>query len=115
MLESLELCSVPLDEECQQVGMPTFSRQKETLELQACKAQIERENKQLFDTRNIRLSVKSNPHDFGTYRELVLKFNDEDEDACDAAYRIEACLPEKWDEESIKFLTENKYYEDTID
>ena len=45
-----------------------------------------------------RLSVKSNPHDFGTYYEVVCYFEDNDEEARKYAFRCEAETPARWDQ-----------------
>jgi len=47
-----------------------------------------------------RLGVKSFPHDFGTYHEVVCSFDDTDEIGMDFAYRLENECPESWDEQA---------------
>ena len=48
-----------------------------------------------------RLTIKANPHDFGTYYEVVCYFDDEDEEAARYAFRCEAEAPDEWDPEVI--------------
>lgn len=43
-----------------------------------------------------RLAVKANPHDFGTYYEVVCHFDDADEEATRYAFKCEAEAPEEW-------------------
>ena len=43
-------------------------------------------------------AIKSFPHDFGTYREVVVYYDTDDNDPI--AYEVEANLPKTWDEES---------------
>jgi hypothetical protein len=44
--------------------------------------------------------VKSNPHDFGQYLEVQVRFDDDDEHQTHWAFMIEAELPELWDDEA---------------
>lgn len=41
-------------------------------------------------------AVKSFPHDFGTYRDVCVIFDDDDEEATAFAYHLEANTPETW-------------------
>jgi hypothetical protein len=50
------------------------------------------------------ISIKSNPHDFGSYLSLKLNFDDESEEETEWAYKIEGGTPEFWDEEARTFL-----------
>ena len=45
----------------------------------------------------IRFGIRSFPHDFGSYLEVVVYF-EEDEDCVNFAYDVESNLPEFWDE-----------------
>ena len=54
-----------------------------------------------------RLKVKSCPHDFGTYYEVVCYFDPEDSGAAQYAYRCEDGLPEYWDEVARGELAEH--------
>ncbi|MDO8490833.1 MAG: hypothetical protein Q7T04_02315 [Dehalococcoidia bacterium] len=45
------------------------------------------------------LSVKGNPHDFGTYYEVVCNYDDENEEAVAYAYRCESDAPKTWDDD----------------
>ena len=45
-------------------------------------------------------AVKSFPHDFGTYREVVVYYDTEENDSI--AYEIEANLPTTWDDEPVQ-------------
>jgi hypothetical protein len=41
--------------------------------------------------------VKSFPHDFGSYYEVVIHFDDDYDEAADFAYEVERNLPETWE------------------
>jgi hypothetical protein len=44
--------------------------------------------------------VKANPHEFGTYREVGIKFNENDEAAGDWAWDMQDNGPDQWDEQA---------------
>ena len=51
-----------------------------------------------------RLSVKSHPHDFGTYLTVVCFFDPDNPTAADYASRCEADILREWDEEARREL-----------
>ena len=51
-----------------------------------------------------KLSVKSNPHDFGSYLEVICRYDLLHPDASDYAMRCESELPEHWDSEALAKL-----------
>jgi hypothetical protein len=94
MTDYITIGPSPSAEDCAQVGAadyPEASRKE-------CKRYIE----QLLRVygpppEGAQLLVKSFPHDFGTYREVVCKYDTENEEAVDYAMRVEnGC--ENWDE-----------------
>jgi hypothetical protein len=90
MKNYLELGPVPADENCQQVGTPGYDHDKDTADLRRYKAMLEKRWPEAH------FGIKSFPHDFGTYREVVVYYDDEDENPI--AFEIEANLPWTWDE-----------------
>ncbi|GAF94626.1 unnamed protein product, partial [marine sediment metagenome] len=46
------------------------------------------------------IGIKSFPHDFGTYSEVVVYFDDEIEGSQDVALEVEGNTPEAWDKQS---------------
>jgi hypothetical protein len=52
------------------------------------------------------LRIKSFPHDFGTYREVVCYFDDAKPRSVDYCYDIEANAPERWDRKARECLKE---------
>lgn len=107
MMETLNIGCTPIDEPCAQVGQEDYARQAK-LGCRALMAQLERAYP-CPEGANAWLFIKANPHDFGTYYEVEVKFDEEDSAACDWAYLIEASLPERWDAEAIKSLREQGY------
>jgi hypothetical protein len=101
MKETISLSPVPVGEDCAQLGEPNYS----TRALKECNAfaqQIMREHG--VPPAGARLKITHNPHDFGTYLDLVVEFDSDNETASDWAYAVEATLPEYWDEIAMKEL-----------
>jgi hypothetical protein len=102
MIEYIELSCVPCAESCSQVGSPNYQKLSR-LECQVYKNQLER----LFGLSaysSVSLRIKSFPHDFGSYREVCVFYDDSNEMAQDLAYHIESNLPEYWDTEAKQML-----------
>ena len=92
MKDYLCLGPVPADEDCQQVGTDSYDYQKDTADLWRYRAMLQDRWPEAH------FAVKSFPHDFGTYREVVVYYDTEDNDPI--AYEVEANLPKTWDEKS---------------
>ena len=95
MRDTIEIGSAPCDEDCAQVGSPNY-RDRAGAECTAFIGQIRR----VFgpEPSGARLKVQSFPHDFGTYYEVVVQYETENEEA--AAYAMVCCdrAPNQWDE-----------------
>ncbi|MDO8531206.1 MAG: hypothetical protein Q7T26_03415 [Dehalococcoidia bacterium] len=66
------------------------------------------------------LAIKSNPHDFGTYLEVVCHFDDENEEAREYAYKCESDGPKTWDddgrrEQTIKAMSKSPNPTEVLD
>lgn len=90
----INIGSSPYGESCAQVGSDDYA-QKSRIELRAFKHQLER----LFPKAEFR--IKSFPHDFGSYSEVCVFFDDEDEVSCELAYCVDNNAPEFWDSEAL--------------
>jgi hypothetical protein len=93
-MDSLELSSAPVGEECAQLGSDGYYERAQ----KECKSLI-RQLRRQFGNEPVgaRLYVKSNPHDFGSYYEVACKFDENSQEAIEYAYNIEANMPENWD------------------
>ena len=91
MRDYLCLGPVPAYEYCEQVGTPEYDYQKDTVNLWRYRDML-RERWPEAD-----FAIKSFPHDFGTYREVVVYYDTEENDPI--AYEVEANLPTTWDQE----------------
>lgn len=97
----LELSPTPVGESCEQLG-PDYSRTRAMAECRAFLRQLRR----LFgdEPEGARLSVSSNPHDFGTYHEVRVSYDEDSREAIDYAFRLEGNLPESWDRQALEEL-----------
>lgn len=102
----LELGSSPVDESCAQLGEDGYD-DRARLECRAYIAQLKRaystaHNQEL--PSGARLRIKSSSHDFGSYFEVAVSFNDADQEGVNAAYWLEANCPLLWDNEAKEEL-----------
>ena len=107
MRETYELDMTPYDEPCAQVGDEAY-RENVRLEFAAIKAQLIR----MFGEppAGAYLKSQSAPHDFGTYYELAVVYNDESEEASEYVSRVENDFPASWDAEAKAFLQSHGYH-----
>lgn len=98
MKDKLELCCSPVDEECAQVGSDDYYVQSRK-ECRAFINQLRRLHGE--EPFGAMLCISANPHDFGTYYEVAVKYEDSIEEAVEYAFKLEDGLPEKWDEEAL--------------
>lgn len=105
MQDFIELSATPVGEKCEQVG-PNCDYVRMKME---CRAFIGQLRRQFGDEPlGAKLAMKSFPHDFGSYYEVVCHFNDDFDVAIDYAYNLENNLPEHWDETAKAELGLNK-------
>lgn len=103
MREELSLAPVPLDEPCAQLGEPDYSARAR----RECRAFIGQLERQFGEPPSgACLKITQNPHDFGTYLDVEVIFDDSVEEAVEWAYNIEANLPASWDEAALAELAE---------
>ena len=95
MKDHLTLGPTPCGEDCAQVGSDNyFERAK--FECVVYREQLIR--KFGNPPADARFIVKGFPHDFGTYYEVCILFNDDNQAEVDFAYNVESNLPENWDD-----------------
>ena len=95
MRDSLNLAPVPLGEGCAQLGEACYSSRAR----RECTAFINQLKREFGEPpAGARFKITQNPHDFGTYLDVEIQFDDEDEAASEYAYKVEANLPEYWDD-----------------
>ena len=106
MKDFLNIECTPIEEPCSQLGAPDYYELSK-IECQAFRDQLIR----TFGNPpgNASITIGQNPHDFGTYLDLRLNFNDDNEDETDWAYKIEGNTPYNWDEEALAYIASKGY------
>jgi hypothetical protein len=110
-VDYLTLGSTPSDEPCAQVGSENY-RVCCLMEGQAFKQQLLRSNPDLEQKENegiITLRLKGFPHDFGTYHELCVIYDEDNQDSIRTAHQIDEDLPENWDSQAIEYLASQQH------
>lgn len=104
MKEYVELGPVPCDEEASQTNAENFTEEN----IKEC-----RRYKELLESKfpeypdaGCYFSIKSNPHEFGTYREVAINFDDKNETAGVFASEVENNLPKEWSDTTPVMLLE---------
>lgn len=96
MRDYIELGSAPIEEDCIQVSSskPYFEEMRDE-----CRRYKELLNKVCPIPKSTKAyySIKFFSHDFGGYLEVCIFFDDEDEEACNFAYKLENELPLRWE------------------
>lgn len=99
--------STPTEEKCAQIGSVDTTVLR--LEAIAFRDQLERQFEPFPEGFTIKLN--KNYHEFGTYYDLQLWYQDGDETpSLMKALDIESNVPEHWDEEAREYLKENDYF-----
>lgn len=100
-MDELYLGPTPTDEECAQVGTDDY-QDRARKECRAYRNQLLRMFGQ--PKEGCKFWIKANPHEFGTYYEVVIQFDERSEEAIDFALNVEGNLPYRWDKEAIEEL-----------
>ena len=97
MRDCIDIGSAPAEEDCAQVGAADYAAKARG----ECVRFIELIRKQLgTEPEDAQLSIKSNPHDFGTYYSVVCRYEDTTEQAVRYAFRCEDEAPTRWEDEA---------------
>jgi hypothetical protein len=96
MRDYFSIGATPSEEDCAQVGQPDYRRKA----LEECQRYIELIRDTLGpEPGGAELAIKSFPHDFGTYYEVVIWFEPDDAEAAAYAVRCEDEAPTTWNGE----------------
>ncbi len=91
----IDLGPVPVDEPCAQVGTVHYL----AISMRECEV-FRRMLARLFAIPQglpVQYVIRSHHHDFGIYREVAVRYCDEDPAAVDFAHGVERATPERWD------------------
>jgi len=103
----IEIGNCPSEEESLQVGTEKHEKFG-TAECLAFKRQVVRsypELNEFINSERIKIRLKTNYHDFGSYKEVVLEADEDDEEAVDLIFQIEGDekgLLQTWDSEALR-------------
>lgn len=97
-MECIEIGPAPCDEDCAAIGKDEDFAARNVAECRAFIHQLRREFGD--EPEGARLVIRNNPHDFGTYREVACKFEDDNEEAAAYAYKCESDSSTFWDDEA---------------
>lgn len=105
-MDYLTISPTPTGEDCAQLGSPDYA-ERSSAECRAFVNQLKRElGKPPFGAS---LRIKSFDHDFGSYKEVVVVYDENDEEAAEYAYKCESDCPEYWDDLALAELAERGY------
>lgn len=96
MRDFMTLGPSPCGEDCVQLGTEDYP-EKSRAECKRYKKLLEEK----FPLNGIYFGIKSFDHDFGTYREVVVYYDDNDEESADNALTVENNLPETWEDTRV--------------
>lgn len=108
MKETIYLGSSPAEEDCAQVGTEGYK----TRAWAECRAYINQLYRILRAKgypkgelpKDFFITTKNEQHDYGTYLEVVVLFNPDDDKSWDVAHLLEVELPGEWDQEAREEL-----------
>jgi len=107
--DELELGTTPTGEDCAQVGSTAYDFYNVSkMEIKAFYNQLMRMFPNL--PYGVQFKRQSNIHDFGTYYELAIRYDSNDEGAVNYAFNVENNLPEQWDEPARLELEAQGYF-----
>ncbi len=105
MIDYLYLGPTPSDENCAQIGDDNF-REQCNKEMEAYIDQLNRMYPEVSRYKEMRFKKHWQQHDFGSYGEVVITYNDEDEEQSTLALKVEWNLPSNWDEIAKEKISE---------
>ena len=103
MRDYINIGPTPCDETCAQVGDNDYGI-KSKIETTAYKNQLNRMFPEVLSSKTLSFSIKTFQHDFGSYKEVVLNYNDDNEEEYNeiAITKVDANTPKNWDKEALK-------------
>ena len=98
-MDYLTLGPTPAEESCAQVGDEDY-RGKALAEIRRYLVLLRRWGPEA-EAWGCAFFVKSETHDFGTYHEAAIRFDNGDEAAAEYAYFVENHAPGRWDDNAV--------------
>ncbi len=111
-MEYIELGPVPAGEPCAQVGTDNYLA-RSMRECEVFRRMLER----VFPIPEglpVKYVIRSHSHDFGTYREVSVRYTGGDPAACNFAFQIESSVPDGWDRVAEQELADLQRRQDEL-
>lgn len=113
MRDYLEIGTTPYGENCAQVGSNTYDYSA------AARLECSVFREMIIDTfgeppAGTTITIKRNPHDFGSYYSLVIYY-EEGTEGEDYAFNVEGNTPEYWDKKYVDTLLKNGYPKEILE
>ena len=96
----ITLGPTPMGEDCVQVGSNEYYSGLDKKEVNRFCEMLQRRFPE-WEEQGVVFRKKTFPHDFGSYSEACVYYDDTIEQACEFAYFVESNLPETWDDETV--------------
>lgn len=106
MRDYINIGPTPNNEDCSQVGTDYYHI-KSKIETKAFMQQLYREFPEVLKTKTLSFSVKTFQHEFGSYKEVVLNYDDSNEEEYEMVFDIDKKIPSNWDAESVEYIKIN--------
>lgn len=104
MQDYLNIGCTPYEEPCAQVGSENYTK-RSAVECRVFAAQCKRVLKKKYGSNyDVEITVKSFSHDFGTYREVVVLYDTDNEQQVQQALYLESADLSQWDKEAKEEL-----------
>ena len=103
MKDYINIGPTPCDETCAHVGYNNYGI-KSKIETTAYRNQLNRMFPEVLNSKTLSFSIKTFQHDFGSYKEVVLNYDDDNEEEYSEIVltKVDANTPKNWDEEALK-------------
>ena len=107
MRDYINIGPTPCDETCAQVGDNNYGIRSK-IETRAYKNQLNRMFPEVLNSKTLSFSVQTFTHDFGSYKEVVINYDDDNEQEYNdiALMLVDRNTPTNWDEEALKEIAE---------
>lgn len=99
--------TVPHEEACSQVGTPNYS-ELGLMEARVLISQLRRIHGPEPTATRIR-TIRCQ-HDFGTYHDVAVEYDDDSTESVDYMLKIESGIPDSWDEQAREELSTQGYF-----
>lgn len=109
MKDFITIGPTPLAEPCSQMGK-SYYKEFSIMEIKAFINQCKRTVSKEFNMNYLpKISSKTFTHDFGSYQEVVVYYDNNNEKQVEQAYWLEAHTDEFWDDEALQELRSYNY------